>query len=58
MWTLSGIISSNIKAYPGTLAEAMKDAEVKKQYTDEKVFLRAAVTIIDVMEDITLNITV
>ncbi len=39
-------------------AEAMKDAEVKKQYTDEKVFLRAAVTIIDVMEDITLNITV
>ena len=39
-------------------AEAMKDAEVKKQYTDEKVFLSASVTVVDVMEDITLNITV
>lgn len=39
-------------------AEAMKDAEVKKQYTDEKVFLKASVTVVDVMEDIVLNITV
>ena len=39
-------------------AEAMSDAEIKKQYTDEKVFLEAAVTIVDVMEDITLEITV
>lgn len=40
------------------VAEAMKDAEVKKQYTDEKVFLKASVTVVDVMEDIALNITV
>ncbi len=39
-------------------AEAMKDEEVKKQYTDEKVFLKAVVTIVDVMEDITLEINV
>lgn len=39
-------------------AESMKDEEVKKQYTDEKVFLSASATIVDVMEDITLNITV
>ena len=40
------------------VVEAMKDAEVKKQYTDEKVFLKASVTVVDVMEDITLDITV
>lgn len=39
-------------------AEAMADEEVKKQYTDEKVFLAASVTIVDVMEDIALEITV
>lgn len=39
-------------------AEAMSDEEVKKQYTDDKVFLKASVTIIDVMEDINLEITV
>lgn len=38
--------------------EAMKEAEIKKQYTDEKVFLKATVTIADVMEDITLNVAV
>ena len=36
--------------------EAMPDAEVKKQYTDEKVFLKADVTIADVMEDVTLKV--
>ena len=40
------------------VAEAMPDAEVKKQYTDEKIFMNASVTIADVMEDITLNIAV
>ncbi|MBC6681317.1 phage tail sheath subtilisin-like domain-containing protein [Zhenpiania hominis] len=40
------------------VAEAMPDQEVKKQYTDEKVFLAATMTISDVMEDITLQITV
>lgn len=40
------------------VVEAMKDDEVKKQYTDEKVFLKAKVTIADVMEDIDINITV
>lgn len=39
-------------------AEAMKDADVKKQYTDEKVFMAATITVVDVMEDITLQITV
>ncbi len=39
-------------------AEAMTDMEIKKQYTDEKVFLKAYVTIVDVMEDITLQIEV
>lgn len=39
-------------------AEAMSDEEIKKQYTDEKVFMRASVTIVDVMEDINLEITV
>ena len=39
-------------------AEAMSDAEIKKQYTDEKVFLAASATLVDVMEDITLDITV
>lgn len=39
-------------------AEAMSEAEIKKQYTDEKVFLAASATMVDVMEDIDLNITV
>lgn len=39
-------------------AEAMTDEEIKKQYTDDKVFLKASVTIVDVMEDINLEITV
>ena len=39
-------------------AEAMSEAEIKKQYTDEKVFLAASATLVDVMEDIDLNITV
>ena len=39
-------------------AEAMSDEEIRKQYTDEKVFLAASVTIVDVMEDINLEITV
>ena len=39
-------------------AEAMSEAEIKKQYTDEKVFLAASATLVDVMEDINLNITV
>ena len=39
-------------------AEAMTDEEIRKQYTDEKVFLAASVTIVDVMEDINLEITV
>lgn len=39
-------------------AESMSEEELKKQYTDEKVFMYAAVTIVDVMEDITLNIAV
>lgn len=39
-------------------AEAMTDEEIRKQYTDEKVFLAASVTIVDVMEDISLEITV
>ena len=39
-------------------AEAMDEAEIKKQYTDEKVFLSASATLVDVMEDITLDITV
>lgn len=38
--------------------EAMKDEEVKKQYTDEKVFMKASVTITDVMEDINLRVEV
>lgn len=38
-------------------AEAMADAEVKRQYTDDKVFMTATMNIVDVMEDITLNIT-
>lgn len=40
------------------VVEAMPDTEVKKQYTDEKIFMCASVTIADVMEDITLNIAV
>ena len=39
-------------------AEAMSDEEIKKQYTDEKVFMKASVTIVDVMEDINLEIAV
>ncbi len=39
-------------------AEAMDEAEIKKQYTDVKVFLAASATLVDVMEDITLDITV
>ena len=39
-------------------AEAMSEAEIKKQYTDEKVFLVASATLVDVMEDIDLNIAV
>ena len=39
-------------------AEAMSEAEIKKQYTDEKVFLKASATMVDVMEDIDLNIAV
>ena len=39
-------------------AEAMDEAEIKKQYTDEKVFLSASATLVDVMEDITLDIAV
>lgn len=38
--------------------EKMKDSEIKRQYTDEKVFMKANVTIADVMEDIALNIAV
>ncbi len=38
--------------------ETMKDEEVKKQYTDEKVFMKASVTITDVMEDINLRVEV
>ena len=38
-------------------AEAMSDEEMQKQYTDEKVYFKATVTISDVMEDIYLNIT-
>ena len=34
------------------------DEEIKKQYTDEKVFMKASVTIVDVMEDINLEIAV
>lgn len=39
-------------------AEAMSEAEIKKQYTDEKVFLIASATLVDVMEDVTLDIAV
>lgn len=39
-------------------AEAMSEEEIKKQYTDNKVFLKAYVTIVDVMEDINLEIAV
>ena len=39
-------------------AEAMSEAEIKKQYTDEKVFLKASATIDDVMEDLNLDIAV
>ena len=39
-------------------AEAMSEAEIKTQYTDEKVFLAASATLVDVMEDINLNIAV
>lgn len=38
-------------------AEAMSDEEMQKQYTDEKVYFKATVTISDVMEDIYLDIT-
>lgn len=48
----------NNKSVSRDEADAMSDAEVKKQYTDEKVFLVATMTIVDIMEDITLNITV
>lgn len=40
------------------VAQAMPDTEVKKQYTDEKVFLCATMNVVDVMEDVTINITV
>ncbi len=39
-------------------AQAMPDAEVRKQYTDEKVFMCATMTVVDVMEDVVMNITV
>ena len=39
-------------------AEALSEEEIKKQYTDNKVFLKAYVTIVDVMEDINLEIAV
>jgi hypothetical protein len=39
-------------------AQIMPDTEVKKQYTDEKVFMCATMNVVDVMEDITMNITV
>lgn len=41
---------------PRDIAEEMGDTELKKQYTDEKIFFRAVVTIVDIMEDIVLNI--
>lgn len=46
------------KGVPVEEANAMDETELKKQYTDEKVFLVATMTVVDVMEDITLNITV
>lgn len=39
-------------------AESMSDAEIRKQYTDEKVFMKAWLKIADVMEDLTLNVEV
>ena len=39
-------------------AEAMSDEEVKKQYTDEHIFLTASATIADTMEDITVKFAV
>lgn len=39
-------------------ANAMKEADLKRANTDEKVFLRASMTIVDAMEDITLRIAV
>lgn len=39
-------------------AQVMPDAEVKKQYTDENVLMCATMNIVDVMEDVTMSITV
>lgn len=39
-------------------AEAMTDEEVKKQYTDEHIFLIGAATIVDTMEDITIKFSI
>lgn len=39
-------------------AEAMSDEEIKKQYTDEHIFLTASATIADTMEDITIKFAV
>ena len=49
-----------ISAINSYLAEMERNGiiEGKKQYTDEKVFLAASATLVDVMEDIDLNITV
>lgn len=39
-------------------AEAMDEATLKKQNTDEKIFMKATLSIVDAIEDVTLNITV
>lgn len=39
-------------------AEAMDEATLKKQNTDEKLFMAATLSIVDAIEDVTLNITV
>ena len=39
-------------------AEAMDEATLKKQNTDEKIFMAATLSIVDAIEDVTLNITV
>ncbi len=36
-------------------AEAMTDEEVKKQYTDKHIFMVANATVVETMEDITIN---
>ena len=42
----------------GIDVSTLTDQEIREYYTDDKVFLAASMTILDAMEDITLNITI